>query len=167
MSFKNFLSNLLVKFFSKFNKSQEKDFLDILEKLIIFAKGKHRGFYDLKFEIIQISKIAKSIEVKNIVDIGAHKGFYSQILLEKYPNANYYLFEPQKNLYNMLIEKFNKKNFHIFNFGLSDENKELDFFQTKNDDGLGSIYKRQTEYIDKKKKFLIYTQKYKLRNFKI
>ena len=58
------------------------------------------------------------IDVKNIIDIGAHKGLYSELLLKHYPNANFYLFEPQKNLYKNLTEKFSDKKF-IYNFGLS------------------------------------------------
>ena len=159
MSIKNYLTKILVNFFSKLNRSEGKDILDIFEKLILFSKGKHRGFYDINFEISEILKLAKLIDVKNIIDIGAHKGLYSELLLKHYPNANFYLFEPQKNLYKNLTEKFSDKKFHIYNFGLSNQNKELDFFQTKKDDGLGSIYKRQTEYIgDIKKNFSLYTK---------
>tara|TARA_B100001778_G_scaffold331816_1_gene336930 strand:- start:294 stop:1094 length:801 start_codon:yes stop_codon:yes gene_type:complete len=159
MSIKNYLTKILVNFFSKLNRSEGKDILDIFEKLILFSKGKHRGFYDINFEILQITKLAKLIDVKNIIDIGAHKGVYSELLLKHYPNAEYYLFEPQTNLYENLIKKFNNKNFHIFNFGLSNESRKLDFFQTKKDDGLGSIYNRQTEYIDDaKKEFSLYSK---------
>ena len=123
MFLKNYLTKILVKFFSKFNRKEGKDLLDVFEKLILFSKGKHRGFYDINFEISEILKLAKLIDVKNIIDIGAHKGLYSELLLKHYPNANFYLFEPQKNLYKNLTEKFSDKKFHIYNFGLSNQNK--------------------------------------------
>ena len=52
-----------------------------------------------------------------IIDVGANLGEYSQKILNSFPNLNYILFEPQEEIFNKCLKKFeNQTNIRIYNF---------------------------------------------------
>ena len=53
------------------------------------------------------------LKVSNIAHVGAHQGQEVNIYLNIFPNTNIHLFEPQKDLFKDLEEKF-KNNVKIF-----------------------------------------------------
>lgn len=56
--------------------------------------------------------------IKVVFDIGARDTEYPDIK----PDVEYHLFEPNKEFYNKLVEKYgDRKNIHINNFGLGDK----------------------------------------------
>lgn len=64
--------------------------------------------------------------VKNPVlfDVGGYKGDWTQIALDKYGDSIVYIFEPVKEFYKIIVERYkNNPNIKVFNFGLSDENR--------------------------------------------
>ena len=64
--------------------------------------------------------------VKNPVlfDVGGYKGDWAQIAIDKYGDSVVYVFEPVKEFYNIIVERYkNNPNIKVFNFGLSDENR--------------------------------------------
>jgi FkbM family methyltransferase len=79
-----------------------------------------------------------------ILDIGAHRGNWTDKMMKIYPNANYYLFEANKYNYN----RFNNvDNIKIINEVLNDKIEEVDWYQNK---GTGdSFFKEKTKhYLD-------------------
>lgn len=95
----------------------------------------HKNDYNKTFEsgmllermILNISK--EYIDPnKNIIDIGANIGNHT-VVYSNFTNGNVYSFEPQKEIYDILLEniKMNKcNNVKAFNFGISD--REDKFF---------------------------------------
>jgi FkbM family methyltransferase len=70
-----------------------------------------------------------------VFDIGAHVGDWTKECLKFYPDANYYLFEPQKDLCSIIESEFGfNKNVELFNVGVGNQNGELDFTLHKRKD---------------------------------
>lgn len=79
----------------------------------------------------------------NILDIGAHHGYWSLSTKVVFPNANYMLIEPIK--YNELSNYCNQLlNFDYKNILLFDEETEVDWYEMKNTGD--SIFKENTEH---------------------
>tara|TARA_X000000950_G_scaffold44939_1_gene51056 strand:+ start:645 stop:1424 length:780 start_codon:yes stop_codon:yes gene_type:complete len=121
--------------------------------------------YIYKLEIIILNRLGKGInddigsevksartflkkETKIIFDIGANQGKYTDMLLHSYPNARYFLFEPQKNLYLFLLEKFKlNNNVKIFNYAISDNSSQSKIYFDKEGSGLASLNNRRLDHI--------------------
>ena len=57
-----------------------------------------------------------------IIDIGAHKGEFLENMLKIEKINSFYAFEPQKNIFNQLNEKFlNNRKITMFNFAMDEE----------------------------------------------
>ena len=67
-------------------------------------------------------------EPKVIFDIGAHKGDWTKDCLDFYPEAKYFLFEPQFDLCNEINNRFLKNDkIKVYNLGVGNVNGELEF----------------------------------------
>ena len=67
-----------------------------------------------------------------VFDLGGYHGEWSNIIFDKY-KCNIYIFEPIKNLYENICQKFDNNNkIKVFNFGISDVNKKM-FISLQND----------------------------------
>ena len=76
----------------------------------------------------RISRYLNDLDIEKIVDIGAHKGEFLENMLKIEKVNSFYAFEPQKNIFNELNEKFSKnKRITLFNFAMDREiaNKKL------------------------------------------
>ena len=76
----------------------------------------------------RISKYLSELDIEKIIDIGAHKGEFLENMLKIEKVNSFYAFEPQKNIFNELNEKFSKnKKITLFNFAMDKEiaNKKL------------------------------------------
>lgn len=97
------------------------------------------------FEIVDYLNILQLIEIifqgdyktnrlsnpKTIIDIGANIGDSSVYFARNYPTASVLAFEPDKNIYSVLlrnIELNNVNNIKPFNLGVSDKNGERVFY---------------------------------------
>ena len=86
------------------------------------------------FEDDQISYFInnyKKYKPEYFLDIGAHGGLYSIILKNKFPKLNVWAFEPDRQnryqLYgNLFLNNFERE-IEVYNFGLSNNNKEVAF----------------------------------------
>jgi FkbM family methyltransferase len=59
-----------------------------------------------------------------IFDVGGYKGDFVKISLDKYDNPLIYVFEPVKEFYDIIKERYNGyENIKVYNFGLSDKNR--------------------------------------------
>ena len=76
----------------------------------------------------RISNYLSELDIEKIIDIGAHKGEFLENMLKIEKVNSFYAFEPQKNIFNELNEKFSKnEKITLFNFAMDKEitNKKL------------------------------------------
>ena len=76
----------------------------------------------------RISRYLCELDIEKIIDIGAHKGEFLEKMLKIEKINSFYAFEPQKNIFNELSEKFSQdKKVTLFNFAMDREitNKKL------------------------------------------
>ena len=76
----------------------------------------------------RISRHLKELDIEKIIDIGAHKGEFLEKMLKIEKVNSFYAFEPQKNIFNELSERFSQdKKVTLFNFAMDKEitNKKL------------------------------------------
>ena len=91
------------------------------------------------------------VKPKYILDIGAHKGSYTDQFLNFNKSANITLFEPNIYLYEQLLIKYKKKkNLKILNLGVGEKTLRKKFLLNKNSDYISSFSK-----INNKSKYLL------------
>ena len=76
----------------------------------------------------RISEYLSTLDIEKIIDIGAHKGEFLENMLRLKKVNSFYAFEPQRNIFNELYEKFSKnEKITLFNFAMDKEitNKKL------------------------------------------
>ena len=139
------LNKSLVFFFKKikiFNISKLL-YLKFLQNFIVIEQNTIENY---------LIKKTKNFFNKNnncIVDIGAHKGDKTNVLLKFFPNSIFYLFEPFPRYFNFLKKRFNKKNIFIKKFSLSNKKSKKKFFYTDNkiyEEGFSLL---KNNYLDK------------------
>jgi hypothetical protein len=140
------LNKSLVLFFKKiklFNISKLL-YLKFLQSFIVIEQNTVENYL--------IKNIKKFFNKNNncIIDIGAHKGDKTNILLKFFPNSTFYLFEPFPRYFNILKKRFNnKKNIFIKKLSLSNKKGEKNFFYTDNkiyEEGFSLL---KNNYLDK------------------
>ena len=80
-----------------------------------------------------------------VLDVGTNRGLFVDLILEKNINKEIHCFEPILSLYKNLEEKYQLFDDVILNnYGISDSNKEMDFFELLNPitDGCSSVIER-------------------------
>ena len=75
-------------------------------------------FFDILDIFIHQKRIIKTIKKQKInittyLDIGAHKGVYTDLFLKNFEIKKAYLFEPQKSVFKFIRNKYKKNNFRI------------------------------------------------------
>ena len=70
----------------------------------------------------RISKYLCELDIEKIIDIGAHKGEFLENMLKIEKVNSFYAFEPQKNIFKGLNEKFsNNQKVALFNYAMDKE----------------------------------------------
>ena len=70
----------------------------------------------------RISRYLCELDIEKIIDVGAHKGEFLEEMLKIEKVNFFYAFEPQKNIFNELSEKFSKnKKVSLFNYAMDKE----------------------------------------------
>ena len=70
----------------------------------------------------RISRYLCELDIEKIIDVGAHKGEFLEKMLKIEKVNSFYVFEPQKNIFNELSEKFSKnKKVTLFNYAMDEE----------------------------------------------
>ena len=70
----------------------------------------------------RISKYLRELDIEKIIDIGAHKGEFLESMLKIEKVNSFYAFEPQKNIFKELNEKFvRNEKVNLFNFAMDKE----------------------------------------------
>ena len=106
--------------------------LNILKIIAIFI-------FDLIDKFIHQRNILKCIKkekliINTFIDIGAHKGKYSDLLINNFNIRSVYMFEPQLTLFRYIKKKYKSfKIIKIFNYGISNKNEKKIFNINKHD----------------------------------
>ena len=93
----------------------------------------------------RISRHLKELDIEKIIDVGAHKGEFLEKMLKIEKVNSFYAFEPQKNIFNELSEKFSKnKKVTLYNFAMDKEitNKKLKINKLSMTSSLAEINKK-------------------------
>ena len=125
-------------------------FREKLFKLFALSLGKGFDLGSTKKEF-NLIKPYLNLNPSVLVDVGVNKGKYADVLIENYPDATTYLFEPQKYLYDLLLNKYRLSNkIKLFNIALDENDGEATLIKGFEGDGEASIYNRK--YLKNKKK---------------
>ena len=95
--------------------------MKIIKLLAIF-------FFDILDKFIHQKKILsflnkKKIKINCFIDIGSHKGTYTDLILRNFNVRKVLMFEPQKNILKIIKNKYKKFKFiKIFNYAVSNKN---------------------------------------------
>lgn len=106
--------------------------LNFLKKIAIFA-------FDLIDKFIHQRNILKNIKkekliINTFIDIGAHKGKYTDLFIHNFNIKNVYMFEPQVKMFKYIKKKYNNtKIINTFNYGISNKNEKKIFYINKHD----------------------------------
>ena len=81
--------------------------MKILKSLAIYI-------FDIIDKFIHQKRILKNLkenidEIKLLIDVGSHKGTYTDLILENFNVKQAFLFEPQKNIYKFIKKKYKSK----------------------------------------------------------
>ena len=114
-------------------------------------------------------------EINTFIDVGAHKGVYTDLFNKNFIIKNIYMFEPQKEIFNYLKKKYKKdKEISIFNNAVSNKNTVKKIYINKHDltSGLTQINKKNF-YLNIKAKLFggnineMITQTYNVKSIKL
>ena len=127
--------NNLINYLVKILSLKKFQFInDYFLHIILRAKGyKNPGSFKDTGEDLFLKKLLK-FKLKTCLDIGAHSGEYSQMLIKKF-NANVIAFEPMKNSFKNLLIIKKKEPLRFFPYNLALSNKigyAYIFFPNKN-----------------------------------
>ena len=83
------------------------------------------NFIDKNYHQKAINRILMSLDLKKVIDIGAHKGEFLENIISINKKMIVYSFEPQSKIFSNLKNSFTtKKNIFIYNLAISNVNKK-------------------------------------------
>ena len=153
--FKRLIPSLIKKIFNLLrikNITIKKD--NILLTLNLKNPIDRQIFFRDNYETEQIEylkQLIKKFNIKIFIDIGAHMGIYSTLISNE--TKKVYAFEPYKENFDQL--KLNKKlnnldNLNIYNYALSDENKQITMWVSEKEKTGGmSVFDQNDEELKK------------------
>ena len=120
--------------------------LNIVEQLSAQKQGKGWGAGTICQEVnCCISVLGDSPRV--VLDIGANVGLYAEELIKRYPEAEFYLFEPSLSNSRILRQKFKgRKKVNIYQKAVSKATGKAKLFSNEEGSGLASLTKRNLKH---------------------
>jgi len=111
--------------------------------------------YPNKLKILKFFKKNLNNNSLNIIDIGGHKGETLNFFLDNFNVNKIFVFEPNKELFEYIKNKFNSKKIYLFNYGvgIKNEKKILNITVNSASSTINNINKN-TEYFKRKKRLL-------------
>ena len=108
-----------------------------------------------KIKILKFFKKNLNDKQINVIDIGAHKGETLKFFLDNFNVNKIFVFEPNKELFEYIKNKFNSKKIYLFNYGvgIKNEKKILNITVNSASSTINNINKN-TEYFKRKKRLL-------------
>jgi len=81
-----------------------------------------------KYDELKKWQFIRTFDIKNIIDVGASEGQFIKLMIQFFPNAHIYAFEPIEDCYKKLHAKFlSYENIHLYNTALADQEGESSF----------------------------------------
>ena len=123
-----------------------------MEKFLSYILDLIDKYYHQK----RINEFLIKLNLKKVIDIGAHKGEFLENIMSLKNRIKVYSFEPQSKIFKDLKKKFkNKRNIKIFNLAISDSNslKKMNI-NIKTSTSTFSSY-NQNSFLKKLKDFLL------------
>ena len=113
--------------------------------------------YTNKLKVLNFLKDKFNQNLINVIDIGGHKGETINFFLKNFNVNKIYVFEPNHQLFEILIRKFSNQNTFIFNYGVGFQNEEK-ILNISIDSASSTINKinTNTNYYKRKKKILTF-----------
>jgi len=121
--------------------------LEKLEKLFSISRGKGYNF-SLESEFKNFLKFKKKIRV--FVDIGAHKGEYTDQIIKNFPDSKGFIFEPDDQKYLILKTRYKSKNIIVVDKALSNTSGTKFLYSNKKSSGCSSLFKREMSHFNMK-----------------
>ena len=116
-------------------------------------------FFDIIDEYFHKKKILSFLKKINLkinifVDVGSHKGTYTDLILKNFDVNRIFMFEPQKDIYKIIKKKYQKnKTIKIFNDAVSNKNTTQKIYINRHDLTSSLVKLDQTnKYLDYKSK---------------
>jgi FkbM family methyltransferase len=126
------------------------DFAEILETDLKRIQGKGIGHSeDKSIEVNHATNLLKKIGIDEPIvwDVGANQGLYTKAILQKFPRAQVYAFEPSPFLLNNLSATFeNDPRVTILPFALGRQTSQQLLFSDKPGSGLASFTQRRLDH---------------------
>jgi FkbM family methyltransferase len=126
-------------------------FLEKIEDVVQRQLGKGSGAWSTRNEAKALSHFIEIKSLRNVfaIDAGANLGNWSQEILELYPSAVIAAFEPSKEAYRKLSNRFlNHRSIYCENLALGKRCEKVKLFSDQSGSGLGSFTKRRVEHFD-------------------
>ncbi len=85
-------------------------------------------FFDIIDKFVHQKRIIKffkknKVKIQNFIDVGSHKGLYTDLFMQNYNINKVVMFEPQIKIFNFLKKKYTKnKKIKILNYAVSNKN---------------------------------------------
>jgi len=146
---KAFVPYGIIYLYNNKRKCNERLYCDLLTRMNIGGGGDFNSSGE-KWVVESIAEKYKDRDYITVFDVGANKGYYSQLLSKIIgKKANIFAFEPSRNtFYDMQNNIKGIENIKCYNFGFSDKNTTLTLYSNENGSGLASVYKRNLEHFD-------------------
>jgi len=116
--------------------------------------------YPNKLKVLKFFKKSLNNDFLNIIDIGGHKGETLEFFLDNFNVNKIFVFEPNKELFEYIKNKFINKKIYLFNYGvgIKNEKKILNITVNSASSTINNINKN-TEYFKRKKRLLSFGSK--------
>lgn len=136
------LVRLLIIVIAKFNSRLPA----IIELDMKHMQGKGKGGETVSAEVEAVFGVLTKDEILNpiILDVGANEGLYTQALLNQFPNAKVFAFEPSSTSRARLVDRFRNDNrVSIYPFALGSKVETRTLYSDQAGSGLASLTKRR------------------------
>jgi FkbM family methyltransferase len=138
--------------FGDFKKCIDSASLDIINSNlpeILRKQGKGWGSSTTKKEVSAILNLSK-VSFKDdltIFDIGANVGLYTEALLEQFPNAHIFAFEPSEKAFLSLTSKFQSHSrVELINSAVGSKSGSTILYSDESGSGMSSLTKRRLDH---------------------
>src|SRR4028118_290151 len=126
------------------------NFTNLLEAYLSILLGKGAGTGWARGAEIAAVKLAISRSNAILFDVGANRGEWSSLCHQLYPEANFFLFEPQPACQKIILD-LNIPNSILIPKAVSSKTTQVELYSDSPTSGIASLYQRQESYFKNKK----------------
>jgi FkbM family methyltransferase len=106
--------------------------MNLLKSLAIYFFDLLDIFIHQKRILLELKK--NHLKINSFIDVGAHKGIYTDLILRNFKVKKVFMFEPQKNIFNFIKKKYKKfRNIKVLNNAISNNEKMKNIYINHHD----------------------------------